>query len=356
MNKGCKHYVGEIIRGLKIISEPYKVDGNRNYFATVKCEFCGKEYDTVLSEIKRHIFDGCGCIKNRSNSKNWYSFQSWCQSNDSEYLLDLWDTDLNTKSPNEVSSCTSDQYYFKCDQGIHSSELHKPLVLTRIRHVKTICRQCNSIAQHLINKFGDNALGIYWDYEKNVEDPWIINYGTKDAYWIKCANGIHKSYCRPFQQLIRRDIGCPLCALEKGISGYQEKTFNYIKNTYGYEIKTERSCSIIAKNPQTGYDLPYDNDIYINDQHLIIEVNGEQHYNNNWFSKMVASQKNVSSDIALKQQQYRDKVKMEYVQSLNNYHYLVLPYWTFQNDEYKTLIDNKISEILSLTTKTNIKE
>ena len=100
MNKGCKHYVGEIIRGLKIISEPYKVDGNRNYFATVKCEFCGKEYDTVLSEIKCHIFDGCGCIKNRSNSKNWYSFQSWCQSNDSEYLLDLWDTDLNTKSPN----------------------------------------------------------------------------------------------------------------------------------------------------------------------------------------------------------------------------------------------------------------
>ena len=52
----------------------------------------------------------------------------------------------------------------------------------------------------------------------------------------------------------------------------------------------------------------------------------------------------------LEMQQYRDKVKMDYVLSIENYHYLAIPYTAFKDNSYKTLIDNKISEILSLTT------
>ena len=40
--------------------------------------------------------DGCGCQKNRSNSPRWKSFETWCIENDYEYLLGLWDYDLNT--------------------------------------------------------------------------------------------------------------------------------------------------------------------------------------------------------------------------------------------------------------------
>ena len=76
MHVGCKYKVGDIIKGLEIISEPYKVLGKRDYRAIVRCIFCGKEYEIVLSEIHRHIFDGCGCQKDRSNSLKWKSFKA----------------------------------------------------------------------------------------------------------------------------------------------------------------------------------------------------------------------------------------------------------------------------------------
>lgn len=48
--------------------------------------------------------------------------------------------------------------------------------------------------------------------------------------------------------------------------------------------------------------------------------------------------------------QYRDKLKKEYALS-HGYEFLIIPYWTELDDFYKTLIDNKIAEILSLTTQ-----
>ena len=113
MHVGCKYNVGDIIKELEIISEPYKIEGKRDYRAMVRCVFCGNEYEAVLSEIKRHIFDGCGCQKNRSNSSRWKSFKTWCIENNFKYLLDLWDYNLNDESPDIVSCRTAKSYYFK---------------------------------------------------------------------------------------------------------------------------------------------------------------------------------------------------------------------------------------------------
>ena len=104
MNRGCKYKKGDILRGLRIISDPYKVDGDRNYRAIVKCIFCDSSpYEVVISEVKRHVFDGCGCKKDRSNSINWKSFEDWCKENKQEHLLEAWDYDLNNKTPDKVS-------------------------------------------------------------------------------------------------------------------------------------------------------------------------------------------------------------------------------------------------------------
>lgn len=349
MNRGCKHNIGDVIKGLKIISEPYKIDGDRNYRAIVQCQFCDSEpFDVVLSDLKRYVFDGCGCQNNRSNSINWKSFDTWCKENNSN-LLDLWDYDLNDKTPDIVSSCTNDEYYFKCPCGVHKSEKHRILTITRLtERIKPICRACNSIAQHLIDKYGNNALSIYWDYEKNTEDPWQLAFGTHIEVWIKCPNNKHDSYCRRIKDLITRDVGCPECAIEAETSSYQTKTYNYIQNTYGYEIKRERECSIIAINPITNYQLPYDNDVIIKDDHLIVEVHGEQHYNkNSGFIKLSAKAHNISIDEEFKRQQFRDEYKKQYALK-NGYFYIVIPYWTFKDESYKTMIDTKIYEILSL--------
>lgn len=143
MNKGCRHKLGDVIKGLEIVSEPYKLDGDRNYRAMVKCTLCDSlPYEIVLSEAKRHVFDGCGCQKNRSNSTNWQSFYDWCKENNQEHLLNAWDYDLNNKTPDKVSSCTSDYYYFKCPENKHESSQWKIISLTRYgklkRYVKNV--------------------------------------------------------------------------------------------------------------------------------------------------------------------------------------------------------------------------
>ena len=190
MNMGCRNFQkGNVIKGLEIVTEPYKINGDKNYRAIVQCTLCESEpYEIVLSEIKRHVFDGCGCQKDRSNSVNWLSFKDWCLENNQQQLLDTWDYDLNKKNPDKVSSCTSDYYYFKCPENKHESSLWKILSLTRHGKTKTVCKQCNSFAQYAINKFGQNVLSLYWDYDKNIVDPWVIQHASKDDIWIKCIN------------------------------------------------------------------------------------------------------------------------------------------------------------------------
>ena len=83
---------------------------------------------------------------------------------------------------------------------------------------------------------------------------------------------------------------------------------------------------------------------------LIIEVNGEQHYSITEFTRLNAGSRGVSPKEELEYQQYKDKIKMQYAIDMG-YEYLSIPYSTEYDDSYKAIIDDKISEILSLTTQ-----
>ena len=426
MHVGCKYKKGDIIKGLQIIEDPYKIDGDKNYRAKVKCQFCDSEpYDMVLSEIKRHVFDGCGCQNNKSITSKWVSFKDWCINNGKEEFFNLWDYKLNNKIPEDVSYCTSDKYYFKCPNGKHQSSLWKIINITNSNKTKTICRYCNSFAQHAIDKYGNDVLDLYWDYDKNKISPYDILYGSKKEIWIKCQSvNYHGSYstdpkrflegCRcpycngklihpndsfanfyiekhgndflkkywdydknvlnPWEiavttnktlwfkcekhgsykiipsNLIKKEIYCPMCSKEKEKSSFQLKTENYIKHRYNYNILHEYDCSIVALNPNTKKTMPYDNDVIINENiHLIIEVNGTQHYyaTSGW-NRLAAKRLNTSPDKVLKNVQWRDKYKKQFAID-NGYFYLEIPSFAFKTDKYKTLIDTKIHEILSLT-------
>ena len=354
MNRGCRSFKkGDIVKGLLLTVEPYKVTGDKNYRSIVKCTLCNRDpYEIVLSEINRHVFDGCGCQKDRSNSVNWLSFKDWCEQNNQQHLLDAWDYDLNLKTPDKVFSCTSDCYYFKCLCGKHDSSLWKILNLTRHGKVKTLCKKCNSFAQHAIDKFGDNVLDLYWDYNKNTVAPWEISHAFMGDVWIKCINSFaHGSYKTKTYSFLN-GIGCPLCADEQKFSKLQEKISSYILNDLHLNVTHERQCSIVAMNPKNGYKLPYDNDVIIGGNHLIIEVHGIQHYdaNNGWICKK-AKKLNISPKHVLANIQWRDEYKKQYALSCG-YHYLAIPYWTEHDESYKTLIDDKIKSILNNPTLT----
>jgi hypothetical protein len=427
MNRGCRNFKkGDVVKGLLITIDPYKVEGDKNYRSIVKCILCDSEpYEIVLSEINRHVFDGCGCQKDRSNSIYWLSFKDWCVQNNQQQLLDLWDYDLNNKTPDKVSSCTSDYYYFKCPCGKHESSLWKILSLTRRGKVKTICKKCNSFAQFAIDKFGEDVLNLYWDYDKNIVDPWEISHGSKNQIWIKCQNityhesylilptlflnGVGCPYCHgnrihpndsfayyyikkygvsfleiywdyenntldPWTIAVQTNkdyiylkcdkhgsypvlpsnfykfgITCPECTREQDKSKLQDKVEKYIIYNYHFDVMHEYNCSIITKNPKTNRWLPYDNDVTINNNHLIIEVMGEQHYSKDsgWIRKE-SKRLNLDRQQVLDDLQWRDEYKKQYAIS-QGYYYLAIPYWTESDESYKTLIDNKIQEILNNT-------
>lgn len=348
MNRGCRNFKkGDVLKGLEIVSEPYKIDGDRNYRAQVKCTLCDSSpYEIVLSEIKRHVFDGCGCQKDRANSINWLSFEDWCVENNQQQLLDAWDDVLNLKTPDKISSCTSNYYYFKCPEGKHESSLWQILSLTRYGKVKTICKKCNSFAQYAINQFGKDVLDTYWDYNKNIVDPWDIQHSSRTNIWIKCVNSSeHESY-KTYPNLFLKGIGCPDCADEQKNSKLQDKLADYIRDCYHLDIKHERKCSLIAINPKNKYKMPYDNDVTIGSNHLVIEVHGVQHYDvNNGFICLKARKMNISPKQVLEDLQWRDEYKKQFAIS-QGYYYLEIPYWTEQDESYKTLIDEKIQSIL----------
>ena len=137
------------------------------------------------------------------------------------------------------------------------------------------------------------------------------------------------------------------CANEQKNSKLQDKVSNHLINYWDFDVKHERECSLIAINPKNGYKLPYDNDVTIENSHLIIEVHGVQHYdvNNGWNCK-IAKKFNISPKQVLEDMQWRDEYKKQYALS-QGYYYLAIPYWTEQDGSYKILIDNKIQEILS---------
>lgn len=424
MRVGCKYKFGDIIRGLKVISEPYKIDGEKSYRAEVQCTFCNREIQgVILNKIDERVFDGCGCQKSRKNSSHWQSFADWCIENNSS-LLDLWDYDLNEKGPYDISYCTADCYYFKCDKGKHPSEQYKISSLTRhASRSRSICTKCLSFAQYGIDLYGDDFLDLYWDYANNTVDPWAVAHGSHVQIWIKCQTvDYHSSYSTdpvrffkgvrcPFcngkkihpndsfakyyiekygddflgkfwdyeknkvnpwelakrsnksiwlkcdehgsynvspNNLDKREIPlCPCCQRDLEKSGFQLKTEEYIYKKYEFEMLHESKCTIMAKNPKTNKAMPYDNDIILpNGKHLIIEVHGRQHYEiNDGWNKLQAQRNGITQEEALTNLKWRDEYKKQYALD-NGYFYIALPYWAFKDESYKSLIDQQIHKIL----------
>ena len=79
---------------------------------------------------------------------------------------------------------------------------------------------------------------------------------------------------------------------------------------------------------------------------------GKQHYETTGFHVLAAKHNHTTPDEEFKYSQWKDKYKEQYVLS-HGYHYLEIPYYVFnKNEEYKTMIQNKIKEICELESVT----
>ena len=242
--------------------------------------------------------------------------------------------------------------WWKCDVCGYSWQSQ----IANMTKNKGNCPECyrqnmtNNVINHRLQKDGslaDNYSDLLneWNYEKNkdLNPSQVLSKSNKKVWW-KCAK------CgREWQAKIsKRTSGenCPYCyRFEK--SNLQKKVQNYIETNYCYNMLHEHDCTLKCRNPKTNHLLPYDNELIIDDNtRLIIECHGEQHYKICGLTKLAAKKENITPEEVLEYVQWKDKYKKDYAIS-QGYHYLDIPYSTESDNSYKTLIDNKIQEILS---------
>lgn len=355
------------------------------------------------------------------------SFAQWVIDNYSEEYLDkIWNKELNQKSPWDITAKSHDPIYLNCDKvEYHIGYKTSPQKFTSGQKVCGFCHgsqvhPLDSFAAYNINKYGEDFLEKYWDYDKNTVDPWKITAKSGESVWIKCVdtdyhgsyivkamhfsngrsacpycshqkihpldsvatkypqildiwsdknttspyeyssgsgkkawfkceNGVHEDYYRVIREVVESLFRCPKCGRINRESILEGKTRLYITEKYDYELRHEKDCSIVAINPKTGYDLPYDNEVILpNSQHLIIEVNGPQHYYIDGYIKATAKKHGKTPEQVLQERQEIDEIKRDYVLSLENYHFLELRFSWFKGTKYKTLIDEKINSILTI--------
>ena len=261
------------------------------------------------------------------------SFYDWCIENGKEEWLELWDDEKNNCSPKDISYSSGKKCFFKCPRGLHESEEKRIADLTNEK-MNLKCNACNSIAQYLINTYGENALEMYWDYKKNGKlNPFKISKCSNKKVWIKCQKDEkHGSYFVCCADFTLHGSRCPTCKESHG----ERKIREYlIKNNIEFIPQKEFSKLLGTGNQPLTYDF------YIPSKNLLIEFQGEQHYRPVDFNGKGMEQAEENFII----QQEHDRRKREYAQQ-NNIDLLEISY----------IKEDKIEEILDEIFNKNFKK
>lgn len=313
----------------------------KSYF---KCP-CGKHDSTGTFLSMREKTGNYDIVCMGCNSFGQWGIDNICD----DFLEKYWDYNKNSEDPMLLAKKSNKVIYIKCQ----NKDYHGSYSVATYDFVgKNIrCPYCHMIKVHKLDSLGSvypKSFDVWSD--KNNDTPFDISPKSSQERWFICENKTHDDYISRVCRANNRNFECPKCHQEFVDSYLQKKVDEYILNKYNYPYYKEYDCSVECINPNTGYVLPYDRELIINGMHLFIEVNGKQHYKICLHTKKDAEERGISAEEAFELQKYRDNLKKNYILQ-HGYYFLEIPYHTSDNDEYKTLIDNKISEILSLTTQ-----
>lgn len=272
------------------------------------------------------------------------SFGQWAIDNvDKDFIQKYWGKS-NTRDIFEVAEYANYFIYINCQDNDKHGEYPIRVYDFRAGVRCPFCAGRKVVLEESLGCVYDKYMHLF--SEDNTISPFDLTCGAKKRIKIKCHNGIHKDYEDHVYRVVGRLFECPRCHEEDKESYLQKKVDLYIKENYKYEYNREEDCSLQCFNPNTGYQLPYDGEVVINDKRLLIEIQGLQHYEICLLTKLDAKERGTTPEEALRLQQWRDKYKKDYAIS-QNYHYLEIPYWTESDDSYKTLIDDAIHKILN---------
>lgn len=130
--------------------------------------------------------------------------------------------DLNDRFDEEKNGCTTKdvgyksnlKWWFKCPRGLHESDQYFMCSVTKHPSKNLVCRKCNSVAQVVIDKFGDEYLWSHW-HKDNALSPWEVPAGSGKIYVkIQCGNKDYHIYDQVASSFAK-GIGCPYCINRK---------------------------------------------------------------------------------------------------------------------------------------------
>ena len=287
-------------------------------YIRVKCPYCGREYDVILTSFVGKLKTKCtNCCNTYENSFAYYIQQEL-----KEPLNKYWDWDKNNQlgvNPYCIYKSTAKvKIWIKCtEMDYHGSYLTSPSRFYNGNRCPYCCTRSNKV--HPLDSFGSlyPEKAKYWDYKKNNKSPYEVRpRSCNGKYWFKCKT-CGKSFRVSLNNLNNlnnreKDIICNNCKVSKGeikiIKWLDNNSINYIHDKpYFKDLLSELGN-------------PLRPDFIIEDERIWIEYDGEFHYENkldeNEFIKM----------------QKHDKLKDKYAKE-HNWKLIRIPYWEFDNIE-----------------------
>ena len=297
------------------------------------------------SELKR-INDITSGQKGSIKCKVCNSFAQWGIDNIcSDFLEKYWDYEKNKDiNPWNITHRNENKVFIKCQV----KDYHDSYFISCANFaVGWRCPYCSGKKVNVLDSFGkllENRNLLYLWSSKNEKSPYEYMPNSKKNVWLKCHKGIHEDYYRSPYSCAISDFHCIICTQEMNESFIQEKVRVYLENN-NYKVLHESMCTLKCINPKTKMNLPYDNEIIINNSNLVIEVMGIQHYEICGFHKNKAKHYNTTPEQELHKRKLYDRYKRIFAKK-QGYFYLEIPYWTDDSNEtWKQLINNKIKEV-----------
>jgi hypothetical protein len=223
-------------------------------------------------------------------------------------------------------------YYINLANKIHNNKYDYSLIKKGIKaneYVKIKCPKHGIFKQRLSSHLEGNGCKLcsnnyLMSFDEHINECKLIHNGKynypKYNYPNLRATSKIKIICPKhgeFEQVLsdhKRGNGCPLCKSSKGEMRII-KILKEMKIKYIHQMKF-KDC-IFKK--QLIFDF------YIPDQQILIEYNGEQHYNNNSFG-------NINNNNKFRLSQLRDNIKKDYANK-NGIKLVIIPYWDYDNIE-----------------------
>lgn len=147
---------------------------------------------------------------------NVKSFYEWCLENNRMDLNNRFDIELNGCTTKDVGYKSNLKWWFKCPRGLHESEQYTMCFVTKSSDRRLDCKKCRSVAQVVIDKFGENYLWSHW-HPDNALNPWNVPAGSSRGnikIKIQCTEKDYHVYDQVPASFVH-GIGCPFCINRK---------------------------------------------------------------------------------------------------------------------------------------------